>query len=232
MRYKHIFFDLDHTLWDHNTNSKIALEEVYHQFDLQALGVPSATQFYLKFNEINHQLWDKYEAGKISQPDLRYSRFRLIFSGLDVHDHALCDELSDTYIHISSKKHNLLPNAKETLEYLFPKYPLHIITNGFDEIQSIKMNAGQITHYFQEVVTSQNSGFKKPDSRIFEYALKKVGAVAEECLMIGDSFQSDIVGANRAGIDAVFFNPDQRPQDISLKPKFEIQNLMELKKIL
>jgi HAD superfamily hydrolase (TIGR01549 family) len=144
----------------------------------------------------------------------------------------LCDELSDTYIHISSKKHNLLPNAKETLEYLFPKYPLHIITNGFDEIQSIKMNAGQITHYFQEVVTSQNSGFKKPDSRIFEYALKKVGAVAEECLMIGDSFQSDIVGANRAGIDAVFFNPDQRPQDISLKPKFEIQNLMELKKIL
>ncbi|MES2519557.1 MAG: YjjG family noncanonical pyrimidine nucleotidase [Bacteroidota bacterium] len=232
MRYKHIFFDLDHTLWDHNTNSKIALEEVYHHFDLQTLGVPSSSQFYLKFNEINHQLWDKYEAGRISQPELRHSRFRLIFSQLGVDNHAVCDELSETYISISSKKHNLLPNAKNTLEYLFPKYPLHIITNGFDEIQSVKMNAGQITHFFKEVVTSQNSGYKKPDSRIFEYALKKVGAVAQECLMIGDSFQSDIVGATRAGIDAVFFNPDQRPQEISIKPKYEIQDLAELKGIL
>ena len=232
MRYKHIFFDLDHTLWDHNTNSKIALEEVYHDFDLQTLGVPSPLQFYLKFNEVNHQLWDKYEAGRISQPELRHSRFRLIFSSLGVDNHEVCDVLSDTYIKISSKKHNLLPNAKETLEYLFPKYPLHIITNGFDEIQSVKMNAGQITHYFKEVVTSQNSGYKKPDSRIFEYALKKVGAVPQECLMIGDSFQSDIVGATRAGIDAVFFNPDQRPQEVSIKPKYEIQNLVELKGIL
>jgi putative hydrolase of the HAD superfamily len=232
MRYKHIFFDLDHTLWDHNTNSKIALEEVYHHFGLQTLGVPSSSQFYLKFNEINHQLWDKYEAGRISQPELRHSRFRLIFSQLGVDNHAVCDELSETYISISSKKHNLLPNAKNTLEYLFPKYPLHIITNGFDEIQSVKMNAGQITHFFKEVVTSQNSGYKKPDSRIFEYALKKVGAVAQECLMIGDSFQSDIVGATRAGIDAVFFNPDQRPQEISIKPKYEIQDLAELKGIL
>jgi YjjG family noncanonical pyrimidine nucleotidase len=232
MKYKHLFFDLDHTLWDHDTNSRIGLEEVYQQFDLQALGLFSPTQFYLKFNEINHQLWDKYEAGRISQPELRHSRFRLIFSQLGVNNDSICDEISNTYISISSKKHHLLPNAHETLEYLFPKYPMHIITNGFDEIQSIKMNAGKITHFFQEVVTSQNSGYKKPDSRIFEYALKKIKAVPHECLMIGDSFQSDIVGATRAGIDAVFFNPDQRNQDISIKPKYEIQDLGELKGIL
>lgn len=232
MKYKHLFFDLDHTLWDHNTNSRIGLEEVYQQFDLQAFGVFSPTQFYLKFNEINHQLWDKYEAGRISQSELRHTRFRLIFSQLGVNNDSICDEISNTYINISSKKHHLLPNAQETLEYLFPKYPMHIITNGFDEIQSIKMNAGKITHFFQEVVTAQNSGYKKPDSRIFEYALKKIKAVPQECLMIGDSFQSDIVGATRAGIDAVFFNPDQRNQDISIKPKYEIRDLGELKGIL
>ena len=232
MKYKHLFFDLDHTLWDHNTNSKIGLDEVYEKFNLQDLGILSSTKFYLKFNEINHQLWDKYEAGGISQPELRHTRFRLIFTQLGIDNHSFCDEISDTYINISSKKHHLLPNAQETLEYLFPKYPMHIITNGFDEIQSIKMDAGKISHFFQQVITSQNSGYKKPDSRIFEYALKKIKAVPQECLMIGDSFQSDIVGATRAGIDAVFFNPDQRNQDISIKPKYEIQDLRELKGIL
>jgi len=94
------------------------------------------------------------------------------------------------------------------------------------------MNAGKITHYFQEIITAQNSGYKKPDSRIFEYALKKIKAVPQECLMIGDSFQSDIVGATRAGIDAVFFNPDQRNQNVSIKPMYEIRDLEELRGIL
>jgi YjjG family noncanonical pyrimidine nucleotidase len=232
MTYKHIFFDLDHTLWDHNTNSRIALEEVYQIFDLQEIGIASTQDFYLGFTEINHQLWDKYEAGQISQSQLRYQRFRLIFSQLGVKNHDLCDTISESYMEISTKKSNLLPNAHEVLQYLQPKYPLHIITNGFDEVQSVKMEAGKITHFFREIITSQNSGYKKPDARIFEYALKKVGATPEECLMIGDSFQSDIVGATCAGIDAVFFNPDQRNQEISIKPKYEIQDLAELRSIL
>lgn len=232
MTYKHIFFDLDHTLWDHNTNSRIALEEIYQSFDLQEIGIASTQDFYLTFTEVNHQLWDKYEAGRISQSELRHQRFRLIFNELAVKDHDLCDSISESYMEISTKKSNLLPHAHETLQYLQPKYPMHIITNGFDEVQSVKMEAGKITHFFREIITSQNSGYKKPDSRIFEYALKKVGAFAGECLMIGDSFQSDIVGATRAGIDAVFFNPDQRIQEISIKPKYEIRDLSELKKIL
>ena len=232
MTYKHIFFDLDHTLWDHNTNSRLALEEVYQAFDLQEIGITSTKDFYLTFTEINFQLWDKYEAGRISQSELRHQRFRLIFSKLGVKSYNLCDTISESYMDISTKKSNLLPNAHETLQYLQHKYPLHIITNGFDEVQSVKMEAGKITHFFREIITSQNSGYKKPDPRIFEYALKKVGAVAAECLMIGDSFQSDIVGATRAGIDAVFFNPDQRNQEISIKPKYEIRDLAELKRIL
>ena len=232
MYYKHIFFDLDHTLWDHNTNSRIALEEVYQAFDLQEIGIASTKDFYLAFTEINHQLWDKYEAGRISQSELRHQRFRLIFNKLDVKSQDLCDTISESYMDISTKKSNLLPNAHDILQYLHPKYPMHIITNGFDEVQSVKMEAGKITHFFREIITSQNSGYKKPDSRIFEYALKKVEAVAEECLMIGDSFPADIVGATRAGIDAVFFNPDQRIQEISIKPKYEIRDLAELKGIL
>ena len=232
MYYKHIFFDLDHTLWDHNTNSRIALEEVYQAFDLQEIGITSTKDFYLAFTEINHQLWDKYEAGRISQSELRHQRFKLIFSKLGARSHNLCDVISESYMDISTKKSNLLPNAHDILQYLHPKYPMHIITNGFDEVQSVKMEAGKITHFFREIITSQNSGYKKPDSRIFEYALKKVEAVAEECLMIGDSFPADIVGATRAGIDAVFFNPDQRIQEISIKPKYEIRDLAELKGIL
>ena len=233
MTYKHIFFDLDHTLWDHNTNSRIALEEVYQLFDLQQMGVSSSRDFYLSFNEINHDLWDKYEAGRISQSELRHQRFRLIFSNLGVKNYKLCDTVSETYMNISTKKPNLLPNAHETLTYLQPKYPMHIITNGFDEVQSIKMEAGKITHFFREIITSQNSGYKKPDAGIFEFALKKIGASATECLMIGDSFQSDIVGASSVGMDTVFFNPDKgRNQEISIKPKYEISDLMELKGIL
>ncbi len=232
MTYKHIFFDLDHTLWDHNTNSRIALEEVYQAFNLQEIGIDSTHDLYASFNEINHKLWDKYEAGRISQSELRHQRFRLIFSKLGIKSHALCDTISESYMDISTKKSNLLPHAHETLQYLQPKYPLHIITNGFDEVQSVKMEAGKITHFFREIITSQNSGYKKPDARIFEYALRKVGAYAGECLMVGDSFQSDIVGATRAGIDAVFFNPDQRSQEISIKPKYEIRDLAELKGIL
>jgi YjjG family noncanonical pyrimidine nucleotidase len=230
--YKHLFFDLDHTLWDHNTNSKLALEEVYQHFNLHALGISSSHQFYLTFNHINHQLWDLYEQGTIAQPALRHQRFRMIFSELGCYDYSLCDEISDSYINISVKKPNLLPNAKPVLDYLFPKYPLHIITNGFIEVQNIKMTSGGIKHYFREIVTSQNSGYKKPDVGIFEYALDLVGAKASECLMIGDSFQSDIVGATKAGIDTVFFNPDGRKQELTLKPKHEVKDLIELKGIL
>jgi len=229
--YKHLFFDLDHTLWDHNTNSKLALDEVYQHFDLHTYGIPSSVQFYTIFNKINHQLWDLYEQGKIGQPELRHQRFRMIFSELGCFDYSLCDEVSDKYINISVRKPNLLPNAKVVLEYLFPKYPLHIITNGFMEVQDIKMTSGGIKHYFKEIVTFQNSGYKKPEAGIFEYALDLVRAKPSECIMIGDSFQSDIVGANQAGIDTVFFNPDGRVQELTLKPKHEVKDLIELKGI-
>ncbi len=228
--YKHIFFDLDHTLWDHHYNSKIALGEVFELFQLQEIGIPSIEQFYHKFNEVNHKLWLDYERSKISQAELRHIRFRQVFSQLGVNNHDSCDQVSDTYLDISPKKPHLLPYTKEILDYLSPKYPLHIITNGFDEIQDVKMNSGGIKHYFKHIITSQNSGHKKPDPEIFHYALEQVGAKPRECLMIGDTFYTDVLGAMQVGIDAVFFNPnDQRHVE---RPTYEIKHLSELKKIL
>jgi putative hydrolase of the HAD superfamily len=228
--YKHIFFDLDHTLWDHHVNSKIALEEVYQLFQLKDLGIATPEKFYHKFNEVNHKLWLDYERSKISQAELRHARFRIIFSALGVDNHEKCDAISDTYLEISPRKPHLLPYTQEILTYLKPKYPLHIITNGFDEIQDVKMNSGGIKHYFGHIVTSQNSGFKKPDPEIFHYALDLVKAKPKECLMIGDTFYTDVLGAMSVGIDAVFFNPnDQRHPE---KPTFQIRHLKELKAIL
>jgi YjjG family noncanonical pyrimidine nucleotidase len=228
--YKHIFFDLDHTLWDHSENSKIALEEVYVHFDLHSIGIPSTAQYHQTFNEVNHKLWLQYERGLINQATLRHDRFRMVFSKLGVDDHRLCDAVSDKYLEISPRKSGLLPYTQEILAYLRPKYPLHIITNGFNEIQAIKMQAGKIDHYFEHIVTPQNSGFKKPDAEIYYYALDLVGVKPRECLMIGDTFYTDVLGAMAVGIDAVFFNPnDQRHPE---RPTYEISHLKELKGIL
>ncbi len=228
--YKHIFFDLDHTLWDHDTNAKIALHEVFVTFDLPARGIVSFDAFYQSFNEINRRLWLAYEQGKISQATLRYDRFRMVFSTFGVNNHDICDTLTDTYLAICPRKTNLLPYTQEILRYLQPKYPLHIITNGFNDVQSIKMECSGLRPFFHHVVTSQDSGYKKPDTQMFEYALNLVQAKPKECLMIGDTFYTDVLGAMRLGMDAVFFNPnDQRHIE---RPTFEISHLKELKGII
>lgn len=229
-QYKHIFFDLDHTLWDHDTNCREALSEVYEIFKLETIGIESLAAFQENFNEINYRLWGQYEKGDISQHELRHNRFRLVFTSLGVSDHEICDELSDVYLSICPKKSNLLPFSIETLKYLFPKYPLHIITNGFNETQDTKMISSEIRHYFRNIVTSQESGFKKPDPEMFRYACKIAETEPEQCLMIGDNFYADVLGAMNVGMDAVFFNPNA--VNVIEKPTFEIQNMRELRYIL
>jgi YjjG family noncanonical pyrimidine nucleotidase len=230
MPYKHLIFDLDHTLWDHHTNSRIALAEVYEIYHLQEIGIPSALEFGLKFNQINSKLWLAYELGQISQVELRTARFRQIFSELGVSDHSLCDEISDTYLDISPRKSTLLPNTIEVLEYLFPKYPMYILTNGFNDIQDIKMEASGLKSYFKKMITSQIAGCKKPEPKMFHFTLNMIDAQASDCLMIGDTFHTDILGAMNVGMDAVFFNPENQIHD--KKPTFEIKDLKELMEIL
>ena len=206
-KYRHLFFDLDHTLWDYDRNVQEALSELFEIYALADMGVPSRQDFYKAFLEVNNGLWGDYNLGKIDKATLRKVRFRRIFDHLGAQESPIPVEMEKDFMQRTSSKPHLFPYSKEILTYLQAKYELHVITNGFNESQTLKMTSSGIHSYFKLVVTSETTGHKKPDKRIFEYAMEQLGAKSEECLMIGDNPVSDIQGAKNAAIDQVFFNP-------------------------
>ncbi len=228
--YKCVFFDLDHTLWDYETNSAETLQELFHHHRLHEKGPNSFSNFLKTFVEINTHLWDQYDTGKIHRDVIRYERFHKIFLAMGIDDYDLSLTLSNDYVAESPKKGALMPNALEILEHLTTKYPLHIITNGFEEIQSTKLASSGIMHYFQSVVTSARAGHKKPAKEIFEFALAENGFRASDAIMIGDNLLTDIAGARNASIDTVFFNPNKLAHQE--KVNYEIHDLVELKSII
>lgn len=228
--YRCILFDLDHTLWDFETNSHQTLQELYHHYELTNRGVDSFSTFYNTFVEINTRLWELYDLGKITREKIRFERFHGILERLGVDDTELSLTLSDEYVARSPKKSGLIPNAIEVLEYLFPRYPMTIVTNGFEEIQYTKMESSGLTSYFKNVVTSARAGYKKPAKEIFEFALQEGGYEAHEAVMIGDNLLTDIGGAHSAAVDTIFFNPNKISHEE--KPRYEIHDLKQLKDIL
>jgi putative hydrolase of the HAD superfamily len=227
--YKSIFFDLDHTLWDYECNSREMLSDLHTSFNLAGRGI-AFDDFHRHFKKINFALWDLYDRGMVDHNAIRDERFKQVLEQFHVQDVRLSADLSHEYLYGCPKKCNLVPHAKEILEYLSGNYSLTIVTNGFDEIQSIKLLAGQITHYFHHVITSQKAGFKKPARGIFEYALSVNNLQCHEALMVGDNLLTDIAGARNAAIDSVFYNPDAVTH--SEKVKHEIRSLSELRNIL
>ncbi|MBX2898197.1 MAG: YjjG family noncanonical pyrimidine nucleotidase [Cyclobacteriaceae bacterium] len=207
MKYKCILFDLDHTIWDFETNSAATLAELYAQHGLENLGVARFTDFQRVFSEINTSLWARYDAGQITREEIRFHRFRTILAHFGIADEALSMKLSEEYVRQSPRKSALMPNALRSLEYLAPRYPLTIVTNGFEEIQGTKLAAAGITHYFKNVVTSARAGYKKPAREIFDFALAEAGFAPHQAVMIGDNLQTDIGGARNACIDTIFYNP-------------------------
>ncbi len=228
--YKHVFFDLDRTLWDLETNSRFALYEIYTDLKLTQLGVSDFDLFFQNYRKINDRLWDEYRRGIIEKESLRYQRFveALIFWGID--DISLAEKMGDAYINSAPKRTALIANTLTVLDYLKPKYQLHIITNGFDEVQHLKMETSGLKPYFSAIITSENANFKKPDSRIFAFAMHLTGAKRTDSIMIGDSLELDVLGAKKFGMDQVFFNPEK----INHKYKIthDIENLSQLLKIL
>ena len=209
MAYKHIFFDLDHTIWDFESNSKEALIELYHGFELEKLGEKVNFEDFLTiYYEVNYGLWRLYDLGKIDQHELRYSRFKTVLNKMDVPDHLIPNiQLSDEYLRLTPLKSRLMPYAIEVLEYLQKNYVLHIITNGFADVQDIKLASSGLRPYFDLIVTSENAGYKKPSREIFDYTIRKSKAMRQECLMIGDNLETDIQGAKNAELDHIFYNP-------------------------
>lgn len=230
MTYKCIFFDLDHTLWDYETNSRETLQELYEVHTLQEKGVTDFKSFHQEFRRVNAALWELYDHGKIGSEVIRQERFKQILSTFQLHDETLISELSYEYLHACPKKSNLMPSAIETLQYLAGKYKLSIITNGFEEIQNTKLSAGNLHIYFDHIVTSQKAGHKKPAAEIFDFTLKLNNISSHEAIMVGDNLITDIGGARQASIATVFFNPDEIEHQEPVTR--EIKNLGELCSLL
>ena len=228
--YRCIFFDLDHTLWDYETNSRETLRDLYDHFDLNRKGVHDFNSFNGAFKEVNEKLWDLYDRGVIDSQRIREERFMQVLEKFNVHEEELSVNLSYEYLHKCPTRSNLMPHAIDTLQYLSGRYNLTVVTNGFEEIQQIKLSSGNLNQFFEHVITSQKAGYKKPAREIFEYALKANGVQPNEAIMVGDNLITDIGGARNASIDAAFFNPEEVDHDHDVD--FEIRSLLELRDLL
>lgn len=232
MPYKHIFFDLDHTLWDFEANSAETLQDLYEAFALSERGIPDFTSFHQTYASHNERLWERYRNGYISREDLRWKRMWHTLLDFKIGDQQLVQDFSNQYLQILPTKTHLFPDTIEILEYLKEKkYPIHLITNGFEETQHRKMHHSGISQYFTCIITSEGAGSLKPQPRIFEYALQQSNCLPADALMVGDALEVDILGAHNAGIHQVYFNP-AKPATGEFQPTYSIQRLAELKHIL
>lgn len=221
-----VFFDLDHTLWDFDKNSELTFEKIFKQNNIDI----SLSEFLEVYVPINLSYWKLYREEKIDKASLRYGRLNDAFTALDIKvKTAMIHKLSEDYITYLCTFNHLFDGTKEILEYLKPKYKMHIITNGFKEVQQGKLNQSDINHYFETVTNSEMVGVKKPNPRIFQHALDKARVKAENSIMIGDNYEADILGALDAGIDAICFNYHNENLHEDIK---EINSLNEIKNYL
>ena len=228
--YTAVLFDLDHTLWDYETNSRQTIHEIYLDFNLSTRLNTPFDPFHDTFQEINMDLWSRYDKGLIPREVIRKDRFATILARFGTEDRQLSEKLSDAYVERSPQKGNLITDAIMILDYLKPKYPLFIVTNGFEEVQYTKVKSSGIEPYFKEIVISDRVGHKKPSREIFDYVANEHGLQHQSLLMIGDNLLTDIAGARNAGIDSVFFNPYKNPHQEQVT--YEIRELKELRNIL
>lgn len=229
-RYKHVFFDLDRTLWDFDAAAEVAFERIYDKYGLKSLGIPSAHEFHEVYHPLNEQLWVLYRSDQITKDELNRIRFLKPLEHYGIHDVELADHLSEDYVYWSPRIVRLVPGTMELLDYLKPKYHLHLITNGFQEVQHTKLSGSGLEPYFETLTVSEEVGVKKPNPEIFRYALKKAGATAEESIVIGDEMAVDIDGARAAGIDQILFNPSG--EAVEGERTFEVKSLLEIMGIL
>lgn len=231
MPYTHIFFDLDHTLWDFDANAKSALEDIYLTLDLnQNVAIPF-DNFYDNYLVHNAILWDRYHKGSISAEDLKWKRMWRTLLDFKIADEKLARNMSAAFLEVLPTKKLVFDYTFEILEYLIAKnYELSLITNGFEKTQWSKLNHSGLNKYFRHVITSEGSNSVKPDKEIFNFAIRKANTKVETCIMIGDNFDADIQGAINAGMDNVFVNHINA--EIKIKPTYVINHLKELHDIL
>ena len=225
--YKHLFFDLDHTLWDFDANAKETLVEIYSFFNLEEKGVAPFINFYNHYLHHNQILWDRYHKGFISSEDLKWKRMWRTMLEFGIGSEQLAKDMSNKFLEILPTKTLLFPHTIEILNYLTTKgYKLHLITNGFEKTQWSKINNSGLSAYFTHMITSEASNSLKPKKAIFDYALNKAGATLAESIMLGDNLDADIQGAINAGMDCIFVNHIKTVTEI--KSTYTIEHFKEL----
>jgi putative hydrolase of the HAD superfamily len=231
-RYKHLFFDLDHTLWDFDKNAEGALTDLFKAFKLDSLISGSFYDFYSKYLYHNEKLWARYQNGFITADELKWRRMWRTLLDFKIANEPLARELSARFLEILPTKQNVFPHTHEILKYLLDKgYVLHLITNGFEKVQWSKLNNSGLNVYFTHVITSEGSNSLKPKKEIFIYAMEKAGAEVSECIMLGDNLDADIQGAINAGMDSIFVNHTDGVVD-KIIPTYTITHLQQLEDIL
>jgi putative hydrolase of the HAD superfamily len=229
-KYRFLYFDLDRTLWDYENNAADALLYLFKKYGLDKYFI-EFERFRSLFSKFNDFLWEEYREGRVHKDVLRILRFELCFKEMGYLEKDLSTILNSEFLDKSPKSDRLMPGTLELLSYLKEKkYRLYIITNGFTQIQEVKMKYSGLDKYFEKMFTSENVGSHKPSREMFEYCIKSVNAKKKESLMIGDDLKVDIVGARNFKIDQVYYNPEGIEH--SEQVTYEIRHLLELKEIL
>ena len=224
---KHIFFDLDHTLWDFEKNSALAFEKIFQELNFNI----NSQQFMDIYNPINVAYWKLYERNEIDQESLRVNRLKDAFAAIDFE--VSLDEIntiSHLFIEYLTSNNHLIDGTIEILDYLKDNYKLHIITNGFSFVQEVKLQKSNLANYFVTITNSEVAGHKKPHQNIFQYALNLANASKNQSIMVGDSIEADVFGAINFGMKAVYFNPAN--ETVTHQEIIQIQKLTQLKNIL
>ena len=227
MKIKHVFFDLDHTLWDFERNSNLTFEQLFktHQIPIEL------SDFLNVYSPINFEYWKLYREEKVTKSALRYGRLKDSFDTLKFKiSDELINQLAIDYIDVLPSNNYLFDGTIELLDHLCNRYELHIITNGFEEVQNIKLQKSGIDKYFNKIITSEAVGVKKPNPLVFKHALKLANAKAEESYMIGDNLEADVIGALDCGIASIHFNVEK---EIEAEKKYiTVSHLLEIKQYL
>ena len=229
-KYRNLFIDLDDTVYDFSAASRESFLETYEQLHYERY-FDSFEQYLSIYEPYNLELWRIYGEGKITKEELNKRRYSHPLEVVGVQDQALADTFCREALGRIPTKGHLVPGAMELLEYLRPKYNLYILSNGFKELQSRKMQTAGIDKYFDALILSEDIGINKPDCRLYEHAMRKTASEPQESLMIGDMFDTDIVGAANFGMDSMYYNPKGRTGH-PFAPTYEIRHLLEIKEIL
>ena len=230
MKYKHIIFDLDHTLWDFEKNSFLTIKHLFEEYNLELLlGGISLEEYFEVYTLTTKELWKLYDQKKVNKTELRQQRLALVFQHFNSSNPQLEKILEEKYLNMCPYTPHLMHGTLDLLQYLAPKYDLHLLTNGFKSIQDIKVSTTKIKKYFTNIVTSEDSGYSKPNSEAFQFLHDKLNSSKERCLMIGDNATSDILGAHNFGYDSVYFSPENESTHLAT---YNISDLTELKQLI